>query len=263
MGEQDGVGLAVGNVVKSAHVVAGRSVQSQAAEGAQGRHGARGLGGEQGVNVAVLTARQVLEEQPDGVQCHAVADGVVSGGVHRFDGDAKLADGSGHQDAQRRSRQCLPVDYDGAVRDAVAGDAQLATLLVIGDPTAAAAELGAAHGGGNAENGQLGSRRGRHSDLVRGLEDDGVVADVPALGLQRRNGLGGVMSAAAADADEDIGLGFLGHCRAGLHSVHRRVGLYAGVCADVARAEGFLHPWHHVAGGQDGGTAGDHGPAGA
>ena len=103
-----------------------------------------------------LHCGQVLKEQADGMQGHAVADGVVPGGVDRLDGDTQLSDRGRHQDPPRRGGQGLSVDEHRAGGHAVTGQAELATQVVIGDPPAAATELGAAHGGGHAEDRQLG-----------------------------------------------------------------------------------------------------------
>src|SRR5215813_15625113 len=111
------------------------------------------------------------------MQGHTVADGVVSGRVDRLDGDTQLSDGSRHQDPRRRGGERLPVDDHRTVGHAVTGQAELATEVAIGDPTTAATELGAAHGGGHAEDRQLGRRRWRYREAVRRLEANRVVAD--------------------------------------------------------------------------------------
>src|SRR5262247_1515883 len=90
------------------------------------------------------------------MQGHTVADGVVSGRVDRLDGDTQLSDGSRHQDTRWRGGERLPVDDHRAVGHAVTGQAELATQVAIGYPTAAATELGAAHGGGTLRIGSLG-----------------------------------------------------------------------------------------------------------
>ena len=107
--------------------------------------------------------------------------------------------------------RCLSVDEHRAGGHALTGQAELATQVVVGDPTAAATEFGAPHGGGHAEDRQLGGRRRGHYDAVGRLEANHVVVEVAALGEQGRDGFRGVMGTATADADEDVGLYLFGH----------------------------------------------------
>ena len=151
VGQQDAVGLPVRDAVQPSHVVAGCGVQAETPEGCQGRHGAGRLGVEERVDVAVLAAGQVFKQQPDGVQGHPVADGVVPGGVDGLNRDAELPNGRGDQDAQRRGGQGLAVDDDRTVRHPLARDDELTPQLMVGDAASAAAELGAAHDGGRVQ----------------------------------------------------------------------------------------------------------------
>ena len=229
-------------------------------EGCQRRHGAGRLGVQKGVHVPVLAAGQVFEQQPDGVKGHTVADGVVPRGVNGLNGDAQLSDGRGDHDAQGCCGQGLPVDDDRAVRHALARENELAPQVMVGDAAPAAAELGAPHGGGHARYRQLGRGSRRHGYPVGWLEDNLVVVDVAALGQQGRHRLGGVVGAAAADADEDVGLEFLRHIHAGLHGLHRRVRGHSRVGAGVAMAQRLLNSRHHIARLEYGGAAGNHHP---
>src|SRR5215471_14001129 len=100
------------------------------------------------------------------MQDQTVTDGVVAGRVDRLDSDTQLADGRRHQDPRRRGGKRLPVDEHRAGEHALTGQAELATQVAIGDPTTAATELGAAYGGGHAEDRQLGRRRWRYREAV-------------------------------------------------------------------------------------------------
>ena len=163
----------------------------------------------------------------------------------------------------RRGRECLSVDEHRAGGHALTGQAELATQVVVGDPTAAATALGAPHGGGHAEDRQLGCRRRGHNDAVGRLEANRVVVDVAALGEQGRDGFRGVMGTAAADADEDVGLHLFGHRHPLFDRFDRRMGRDARIDAHIAGAQCLLHARHDVAGAQNGGPAGNHRAAGA
>ena len=68
------------------------------------------------------------------MQGHAVAEGVVPGGVDRLNGDTQLADCGRHQDLPRRGGECLAVDDHRAGGHALTGQAELAPQVVVGDP---------------------------------------------------------------------------------------------------------------------------------
>ena len=160
------------------------------------------------------------------------------------------------------ARAC-PSMMTRAVRHALARKYQFASQVMVGDAAPASAELGAPHRCGHAQYRQLGRGRRRHGYPVGRLENYFVIMDISTLGQQRRHCLGGVVGAAAADADEHVGLHFPGHFYAGLHRLHRRVGRHPGIGAGVAWTQSLPDPRNHVARLQDGGAAGDHGPPAA
>ncbi len=238
LGEEQGIGGAVGDVVPAAQLVGQGVVHAQEGVG-EGDAGQAGGVGHLDAGLHVLGAvfvspGQVLEDVLDGRQGEAV--GIVAG----HDGDIGLHGVGQHVITGGPGNALGHVHHVVRVHDGHGGQQFIVRQRPLGAGVAVGddgegGDLGAgAGGGGDADQLGLLAHLGELVNALADIDEDGGQVQEVLLGMliHQPHDLGGVDGGAAADGDDDIGLELV-HGRQALHGV-----LDLGVHTDVIENTG-------------------------